>query len=94
MAAQRLAVLTGIPFLPPNADSEALAQELIRVLGLPQHARTDAFHIGVAAVYGIDFLLTWNCTHINNLQMQRRIETVCRKAGFTPPVIGTPEELF
>ena len=71
-----------------------LALQLIAKLGLPQKAEADAYHIAIATVNAMDFLLTWNCTHINNLHMLRRIEETCREAGFSPPVIGTPDELI
>jgi hypothetical protein len=48
----------------------------------------------VAAVNGMDFLLTWNCTHIANAATRGRIEQACRAAGVEPPVICTPEELL
>jgi hypothetical protein len=41
----------------------------------------------------MDYLLTWNCTHIANASLRGRIEAVCRDAEFEPPVICTPEEL-
>lgn len=94
MAQQRLSVIQGIPLLPNSIETEELARDLISRLNLPDQAKTDAFHIAIAAVHGIDFLLTWNCTHINNMHMQRRIEIACREAGYSPPVIGTPEELI
>ena len=47
----------------------------------------------VAAVHGVDYLLTWNCTHIANVTLRPRIEAVCRAAGYEPPLICTPEEL-
>ena len=94
MAQLRLNVLQGILSLPATAETDQLARTLISRLGLPDHAKTDAYHIAVSAVHGIDFLLTWNCTHINNMHMQRRIEVACNEAGYSPPVIGTPEELL
>ncbi len=93
MARQRLSFLRGIPLVPSSPEAQELAKALILRLNLPDHAKTDAYHIAIAAVYGIDFLLTWNCTHINNMHMQRRIEITCKEAGYSPPVIGTPEEL-
>lgn len=93
MARLRRDVLQGISLLSVNDETEALARKLISRLGLPDHAKTDAYHIAVAAVHGVDFLLTWNCTHINNMHMQRRIELTCREAGCSAPVIGTREEL-
>ena len=50
-------------------------------------------HIAVAAVHGVEYLLTWNCKHIANATMRQAIEGVCREAGYEPPIICTPEEL-
>jgi hypothetical protein len=50
-------------------------------------------HVAIATVHGMNFLLTWNCAHIANAVMRESIESVCRRAGYRPPVICTPEEL-
>jgi hypothetical protein len=42
----------------------------------------------------VDYLLTWNCTHIANAALRGQIESVCRTAGYEPPAICTPEELL
>jgi hypothetical protein len=60
---------------------------------LPQRAATDAAQIAVAAVHGMDFLVTWNCVHIANALIAKRVAEVCLKHGFQCPVICTPEEL-
>jgi hypothetical protein len=52
----------------------------------------DALHIAVATVHGMDYLLTWNCTHIANAITRPKIELICRVAGYEPPVICTPPE--
>jgi hypothetical protein len=54
----------------------------------------DSVHIAVAAVHGIDYLLTWNCRHIANATMRQRIELECAEAGYQAPIICTPEELM
>ncbi len=51
-------------------------------------------HIAIATVHGVDYLLTWNCTHIANAAMRRQIESVCRTAGYEPPTLCTPDELM
>ena len=53
-----------------------------------------SFHIAMAAVHGMEYLLTWNCAHIANVAIRGRVERTCREAGFEPPVICTPEELL
>jgi len=42
----------------------------------------------------MDYLLTWNCKHIANAQMQNAVVAICRSEGYEPPVICTPEELW
>lgn len=54
----------------------------------------DALHIAVAVVNGMDYLLTWNCTHLANATLRPRVEAACRDLGYEPPTICTPEELL
>jgi hypothetical protein len=93
-AALRLAALDGIPVLAQTAEAETLAEALLREVPLPAKAGADAIHIAVAAVNGMTYLLTWNCTHIANATLRPRIEAICRQLGYEPPVICTPKELL
>jgi hypothetical protein len=70
-----------------------LAEALLREVPLPERAAADSLPIATAAVHGMKYLLTWNCTHIANVVLRPQIEAVCRAAGFEPPLICTPEEL-
>jgi CheY-like chemotaxis protein len=92
-AARRLSAAEGIPVLVTSPDAQALAKTLLRAAALPSKAAIDAIHVAVATVSAMDFLLTWNCTHIANAVTRPRIEAVCRLNGFEPPTICTPEEL-
>ena len=47
-----------------------------------------------AVVMSMDYVPMWNCTHIANAAIRLRIEEACRKLGYEPPVICTPEELM
>jgi hypothetical protein len=71
-----------------------LASSLLKRRLLPATSAADALHIAIAAVAGVDFLLTWNFKHIANAQMRAKIEGACRLEGFEPPSICTPEELM
>lgn len=84
-AQSRLAAAEGLP---------ALAAALLRAAAMPAKAAVDAAHVAIATVHGMNFLLTWNCKHIANAVMRESIEAVCRRAGFRPPIICTPEELL
>lgn len=93
-AERRLEYLAGLPSLLISPAAERLAVELLRAELLPANAAADALHIAIAACHGMDFLLTWNIRHLANAAIRRRIDTVCRDAGYLPPVLCTPEELM
>jgi hypothetical protein len=93
-AAMRLAALDGIPVLAQTTEAEVLAETLLREVPLPARAAADALHVAVAAVNGVFYLVTWNCTHIANASLRPRIEEACRRSGYEPPVICTPRELL
>ena len=93
-AARRLEAVEGLPLLGLQPDAQELAERLIRVLALPRRAAADAVHIALAVVNGMDYLLTWNCTHIANAVFRPIIESECRSLGYYVPVICTPEELL
>ena len=94
IARARLAYLEAIPLLRLGEESQLLARLLIDQRVLPNSAAVDALHISVAAVSGMDFLVTWNCRHLANASIRPRIEALCRAAGYEPPIICTPEELM
>lgn len=92
-AGRRLEALRGMPLLDVSTEVIGLAGRLLTEGGMPAKARLDALHVATAAVHGMDYLLSWNCKHIANAMLRSRIESICRTAGFEPPVICTPLEL-
>jgi hypothetical protein len=93
-AERRSTVLAGIDVLEVGVTALQLAEELVRRGAVPDVAAEDALHIAIAATNGVDYLLTWNCTHIANATMRRAIDDVCIEQGFEPTVLCTPEELI
>jgi hypothetical protein len=93
-AARRLGLIEGLAFLNLTDACLALAEKLVEDGSVPAEAEADALHIAVAAVHGMDYLLTWNCRHIANAMMRTRIQASCFEAGYDAPVVCTPEELL
>jgi len=93
-AEKRLAALEGIALLDINLEVENLAKKLVADKAVPEKSVTDALHIAVAAVHAVDYLLSWNCKHIVNAEMQDAIRKVCETSGYKLPKICTPEELL
>ena len=93
-SARHLETLKEVPELVIDEETEELAAKLISEGGIPPAAKADALHVAVAAVHGIDFLLTWNCRHIDNAVTKPTLRSICAVAGYTCPEICTPLELL
>lgn len=91
---KRLAIIAGLSKLEITEDAASLTQAILAAGILPPHAFPDAAHVAVAAVHGLDYLLTWNCKHLANAQIARRIAVLFKKLGYQMPIICTPEELM
>lgn len=91
---ERLKAIRGLPLLDITKEVESLAIRILTSGVVPLKASTDAAHIAIATVHGIDYLMTWNCVHLANATITKTVARVCRQEGFECPVICTPEELL
>ncbi len=94
IAAQRLEMLRNFPLLALNQDVQGLAAQFLARSNLPAKAEVDAIHIAAATVHGMDYLLTWNCRHIANAQIQGKLAEISLDYGYVLPVLCTPNELM
>jgi len=94
IAAQRLEILRGFPLLELNQAVEDLAAQFLTRSNLPPKANVDAIHIAAATVHGLDYLLTWNCNHIANAQIQGKLAEISLDFGYELPILCTPYELL
>jgi hypothetical protein len=92
-AARRLSALHGIALLDLTEPALDLTARFLAGGVMPTKAATDALHVAIAVVHGMNYLLTWNCSHIANASIRVKIEAMCRATGLQPPLICTPEEL-
>lgn len=93
-AQKRLAILADIPLIRMDEHAIGIAADLVQVGIVPTKAAEDALHIAIATVFGVDYLLTWNCRHIANPELQRSIAVFIEPKGLFLPFICTPEELL
>ena len=94
MARQRLALMGDMPVVRATDEVEALTQSILDSGVLPADADRDAAHIALATIHEMDILLSWNCRHIANAFIQAKLRKLADAAGYTLPVICTPEELL
>lgn len=95
MAKRRLELLANARLLESTEEARKLTQGIIDSGLLPAKAESDAAHIALATVHGMDILLTWNCRHIANATIVGQLRRLMMKTrGHTLPEIYTPEELL
>lgn len=94
MAASRLEALAGLPLLAVENGILTIADEILRRAILPPSASVDALHIAMVAHHQVDYLLTWNCSHIANARILPSVFDVLDGCGLPRPIICTPEELL
>ncbi len=92
--ALRLQLVAHMPLLAVEERIISLAEAICDEIRLPERSQADAYHIAIPSVHGMDYLVTWNCKHIANAFMLRKIEQIVLAKGYTMPVVCTPEELM
>ena len=93
-AAKRLQALKAFPVLDIDEPAQRVAAGIVVGHGIPEEYPEDALHIAVAAVHGIDVLVTWNFTHLNNPFTRMMIRQLVENAGYRCPEICSPDELL
>ena len=94
IAAQRLNLLQSLMLLELTEEAFELSQAFLSQSNLPSKASNDSLHIALATVYSLDYLLTWNCRHMANAQIQRKLAQISSDLGYLLPIICTPYEFI
>jgi len=93
-AALRLQALKMFPVLDADEVARILASKILEGRGIPEEYPEDALHIAVAAVNGIDVLVTWNFAHLNNPFTRMMVRQIVENAGYRCPELCSPDELL
>jgi len=93
-AAHRLEFVRDLQVLRLNSKIRRLARLFRQQAGLAESAGADMAHVAYAVYYEVDYLVTWNCAHIANREVVRRLTDFNREAGRHMPLIVTPEDLL
>jgi hypothetical protein len=93
-ANRRKSLIKGIEVLELKDRISKLARKLAKYLNIPPKSQLDAVLLSFAIEYQIDYLLTWNCSHLANGFIISRLKKFEQLSSRTIPVIVTPEELL
>ncbi|MCK4614559.1 MAG: hypothetical protein KAU14_07140 [Thermoplasmata archaeon] len=77
-------------------DVEYLTNLYIERGVIPAHKRDDAAHIAIVVTNPeMDILVSWNCKHIVNAHIKRRLKSLTEEEGYKFAFdISTPEEVI
>lgn len=91
----RLDAIKSLQSLPDSSEVDTLARNFIKKLSLPKKGEIDAFHLAIAIVNEVDFILSWNCKHIANAFKFPLINKIKNNLGYQKLItICTPSELM
>jgi hypothetical protein len=62
-------------------------------LNIPDRAKIDCFHLAASVTAEMDYLLSWNCTHLG-IHTFVKIREHNEKNGLFTPLLLTPEALI
>jgi len=93
-ARKRLVAIKPFPVLQIDKESQALADRILAGRGIPEEYPEDALHIAIAAVNGVNFVVTWNFGHINNPFTRMMIRQIVENEGYVCPELCSPDELL
>lgn len=87
-------VATGLWVLPVTDAVETLAREYLHQGAIPPSYPEDAYHIAVAVLNKMDYLLSWNFRHLVRKKTRDIVQHVNTLKGLTAIDIMTPAELL
>jgi len=93
-ARKRSDMLIKLPVLENTEEAYDIAATLMKSGCLPRKAEQDAAHVGLATAHQMDVLLTWNCTHLANPVVMKKMIKIIRGMGYEPPQICTSLEMM
>jgi len=93
-AQMRLAAIARFPMLDIGEDARLLAEKILFKKGIPIEYPEDALHIAIAAVNGIEVVITWNFAHLSNPFTRKKVRKIVEYEGYICPEICSPEELL
>jgi predicted nucleic acid-binding protein len=91
---ERLKAIADFKHLEINSKVGEMTDIYIAKLEIPPKEVGDAVHIAIASIHEVDYLVTWNCSHIANGAIIKKLAEINTGYGVHTPVLCTPEELL
>jgi hypothetical protein len=93
-AAKRMEIARTLSPLREPPEAKLLSTHLLVTGVMPENSEEDAFHIAVATICRMDYLVTWNQAHIFNPHTIEKLYSAIRDAGHVPCALVRPDGLL
>ncbi|HMF33998.1 MAG TPA: PIN domain-containing protein [Candidatus Lokiarchaeia archaeon] len=87
-------LIAPLSILPLTEDVEFLANEYLNAGAFRERNLGDAFHVAIASINQIDYLLSWNFKHLVRLKTRTIVNMVNTLNNYTQVEIITPAEFL
>jgi predicted nucleic acid-binding protein len=74
-------------------QAKRLGEKYVTAGIIPKQFKADAYHVAIATVNEIDFLVSWNFKHLVNIRTKRGVNLINLQNGFKTIEIVSPPEL-
>jgi predicted nucleic acid-binding protein len=91
---QMLLCVKSFTVLTETPEVVALVDKLLQNHAVPPSSYADAYHLAIAIVSGMDYLLSWNFKHIVRLKTKDIVRVTATVQGYRPIDIIAPTELI
>jgi predicted nucleic acid-binding protein len=93
-ARMRRTAMAPFRMLDVDDESRRLAEKIVAGKGVPEEFPEDALHLAIAALHGMDAIVTWNFAHLNNPFTRLVVRQIVIGEGYRCPEICSPDELL
>ena len=93
-ANKRLEIVNDLPRLDYEDEIEKIAEYYLRSFNYSTKLLRDIYHLSFAVFHQMDYLLTWNCSHLANAKVRQYLLKLNVSKGLKTPDLCTPEELM
>ncbi len=93
-AQHRLDICEMTTLIETTEAAEELAQRLIDSKAIPATEPEDALHIAIATTSNMDYILSFNFSHMVGAETKFVLQTAIAKMGYRPPLLVTAEDLL
>ncbi len=74
-------------------EAKQFWRELLEARIVPENKPLDGWHLALAACHQLDYLVSWNFSHLANSDVQKRLDVLCSRRHWPSPQLVTPASI-